>query len=72
MSGVKGDGLQGPAEVCKDMEKKNKLIMIGKMDNTKDHTHESANRVYGSKGLCPTIVTCGGGGLQPKVIKRWK
>jgi len=50
------------------MEKK--TIVIGQMNNEKDHTLESANRVYGNKGCCPTINTCGGGGLQPKVIKQ--
>ena len=38
------------------------------MDNTIDHTFESANRVYDKNQLCPTIPTCGGGNIQPKVI----
>lgn len=46
-----------------------KTVVIGQMDNTKDHTFESANRVYSKHGLCPTIPTCGGGGQQPKVTK---
>ena len=41
---------------------------IGQMDNTMDNTYESANRVYSDTGLCPTIPTCSGGGLQPKII----
>lgn len=43
--------------------------MAGKMDNSLDHTHESANRVYCVDGLCPTINTMGGGNLQPKIIE---
>lgn len=43
--------------------------MLGQMKN-EDSTFESSNRVYDRKGLCPTIPTCGGGHLQPKVIKR--
>ena len=39
------------------------------MDNTVDHTFESANRVYGSGGVAPTIPTCAGGGIQPKVME---
>ena len=39
------------------------------MDNTLDHTFESANRVYDSNQLCPTIPTCAGGNIQPKVIE---
>ena len=42
--------------------------VIVQMDNTIDRTFESANRVYDKEGLSPTINTCGGGGLQPKVI----
>lgn len=49
-----------------------RTVVIGQMDNSKDHTFESANRIYSKKACCPTINTCGGGGLQAKVIKRWK
>lgn len=45
-----------------------KVKVIGQMDNTIDHTFESANRVYDTNGLAPTVNTCGGGGLQPKII----
>lgn len=43
--------------------------VIGQMDNTIDNTFESANRVYDVYGVAPTINTCGGGGLQPKILK---
>lgn len=46
--------------------------IIGKMDHTIDHTFESANRVYDKNGIAPTINTCGGGGLQPKIIDEVK
>lgn len=46
--------------------------VIGQMDNTIDHTFESANRVYDVWGVSPTINTCGGGGLQPKIISEVK
>lgn len=42
------------------------------MDNTLDHTFESANRVYDKEQLCPTIPTCAGGNIQPKVIEETK
>lgn len=35
--------------------------IIGKMDNTKDHTFEIANRVYDINELSPTITNVGGG-----------
>lgn len=43
--------------------------VLGQMDNTMDEIFESANRVYDENGLCPTIPTMGGGGLQPKVFE---
>lgn len=46
-----------------------KLKLIGKMDNTIDHTHDSLNRVYDRNGLCPTILTGSGGDVQPKIIE---
>lgn len=46
-----------------------KIDIIGCMDNTKDHTFESANRIYGTGGVAPTIPTCAGGGIQPKVME---
>ena len=43
--------------------------VIGQMDNSIDHTFESANRVYDVGGVAPTMNTCGGGGLQPKILE---
>lgn len=43
--------------------------VIGQMDNTIDHTFESANRVYDVGGVAPAMNTCGGGGLQPKILE---
>lgn len=44
------------------------IKVIGRMDHTIDHTLESANRVYGKGGCCPTIPTGTGGGIMPKVM----
>ena len=49
---------------------KNQVVVIGCMDHTIDNTFESANRVYSKFGLCPTIPTCAGGNIQPKIIVR--
>lgn len=43
--------------------------VIGQMDNTVDHTFESANRVYDVNALSPTLPTCCGGGHQPKIVE---
>lgn len=45
------------------------IKIIGCMDNSIDHTFECANRVYDASGLSPTISTCGGGGIQPKILE---
>lgn len=45
------------------------IKIIGKMDHTMDHTFESANRVYGTDGISPTIPTCAGGNIQPKILE---
>jgi len=45
-----------------------KVKVIGQMDNLTDHTHESANRIYDTAGVAPCLNTCGGGGLEPKII----
>jgi hypothetical protein len=43
--------------------------VIAQMDNTIDNTFESANRIYDIYGIAPTIPTCGGGGIQPKILE---
>ena len=53
----------GVIEVMADVK------IIGQMDNTIDHTFESANLVYDVGGVAPTMNTCGGGGLQPKILE---
>lgn len=50
-------------------EFQNDVKIIGQMDNTIDHTFESANRIYDEDGVAPTMNTCGGGGLQPKILE---
>lgn len=43
--------------------------IVGQMDNTIDHTFESANRVYEVQGVCPTLPTGTGGGHIPKILE---
>ncbi|MEE1079117.1 MAG: DNA cytosine methyltransferase [Agathobacter sp.] len=60
----------GRSDTAKIMEKRlMEVKVIGQMDNTIDHTFESANRVYDVGGISPTINCCGGGGLQPKILE---
>lgn len=55
--------MNGVIEVMPDVK------IIGQMDNMIDHTFESANRVYDTDGVAPAMTTCGGGGLQPKILE---
>ena len=50
-------------------EFQNDVKIIGQMDNMIDHTFESSNRVYDTEGVAPAMTTCGGGGLQPKILE---
>ena len=45
------------------------IEVIGQMDHTMDHTFESANRVYGTDGIAPTLPTSCGGGHTPKIME---
>lgn len=44
------------------------INILGNMDNS-DGTFESANRVYDSSGLAPTLPTCSGGVFSRKYWK---
>lgn len=58
-----------PAQIPEGSYKYMEIKIIGKMDHTMDHTFESANRVYETEGISPTIPTCAGGNIQPKIIE---
>jgi len=51
------------------MEKKPKHI--GNILGDQFGTGFSGN-VWNKKQSCPVIMTCGGGGRQPMVVKRWR
>ena len=49
------------------LPKETKLVQVAQLDG-----YESSGRIYDENGLCPTINTMQGGGLEPKVaIKTW-
>jgi DNA (cytosine-5)-methyltransferase 1 len=47
-------------------ESTNNLNQIGSLNI--EGRHESAQRVYGIDGISPALNTCGGGGLEPKIL----
>ena len=55
-------------EVKEEVNQVDEIKVIGQMDNSIDHTHDDANRVYDENGISPTIQTYNGGNRQPKII----
>lgn len=44
-------------------------IVIGMLNDEKyAKMHDIGRRVYDIKGIAPTIHTCGGGNLEPKIM----
>jgi len=49
--------------------RKDKVIQVGNHIEPKGFTNPQRGRVYSALGVSPTINTCGGGGLQPKIFQ---
>lgn len=48
-----------------------KCEQVGMLSGGKwDKLHEQSRRIYSPDGLAPTIHTCGGGNLEPKIIEQ--
>lgn len=47
-----------------------KCNQVGMLGGDKwDKMHDIAKRVYGTNGISPTLHTCGGGNLEPKILE---
>lgn len=52
------------------MEQEIKCSQVGMLSGGKwDKLHDISRRVYGADGLAPTLHTCGGGNLEPKILE---
>lgn len=47
----------------------NRVIQVGNIVNTGNWNNPQRGRIYSSEGCSPTLNTCGGGGLEPKIIE---
>lgn len=48
-----------------------KCEMVGMLDNNGyEKMHDISRRVYSGDGVAPTLHTCGGGNLEPKIIEQ--
>lgn len=47
----------------------NKVRQIGNIVNTGNWDNPQRGRIYSSNGCSPALNTCGGGGLEPKIIQ---
>ena len=45
---------------------------IGNIVNTGNWDNPQRGRVYSVYGICPTLNTCGGGNLEPKIVVETK
>lgn len=44
-------------------------IVLGSLDTSpSDKSFESRRRVFSPAGIAPTCLTCGGGGIEPKIL----
>ena len=43
-------------------------IVLGSLDTHSDKSFESRRRVFSPAGIAPTCLTCGGGGIEPKIL----
>ena len=48
----------------------NKVLQIGNIVHTGNFNNPQRGRIYSSEGIGPTLNTCGGGGLEPKIVVR--
>ena len=51
------------------MRKEDKVIQIGNHVEPKGFSNPQRGRVYSTLGVSPTVNTCGGGDLQPKILQ---
>ena len=43
-------------------------IVLGSLDTPSDKSFESRRMVFSPAGIAPTCLTCGGGGIEPKIL----
>lgn len=59
----------GTYYLIEDMNDNITTEVVGSLNEGKlANMHEQSRRVYGTEGVAPTIHTCGGGNLDPKVL----
>lgn len=47
----------------------NRCIQVYTLTGGKwDKMHDIGKRVYSINGICPTLHTCGGGNIEPKIM----
>lgn len=60
-------------QILEDEDSPNELQLFTNLSGGKwDKIHESARRVYDEEGIAPTIPTCGGENIEPKVQTNYR
>lgn len=47
----------------------NAVKQVGNIVNTGNWDNPQRGRIYSKEGICPALNTCGGGGLEPKIVE---
>ena len=67
----------GERNVCENIEngngyegivESNNVKQIGNIVETGNWSNPQRGRIYSTEGCCPALNTCGGGGLEPKIV----
>lgn len=67
----------GERNVCENIEngngyegivESNDVKQMGNIVETGNWSNPQRGRIYSAEGCCPTLNTCGGGGLEPKIV----
>ncbi len=70
---AQGGGIGSVTGLYLEEKTPNELQLFTNLSGGKwDKIHESARRVYKEDGISPTVPTCGGGNIEPKVQTNYK
>lgn len=58
----------GCSNTLTSVQKDNKVIQIGNIVDTSNWDNPQRGRIYSPSGCSPALNTCGGGGLEPKIV----
>lgn len=58
----------GSSNMLTSVQKNNMVIQLGNIVDTSNWDNPQRGRIYSPSGCSPALNTCGGGGLEPKIV----